>query len=185
MGIWKARYSIYYRKIMLYHNILHSDDRRPIKNVICAQKENKEKGTFWEAVNNIMEEIQFRGDIEIMKKSETKKEAKIRIEIVMRKDMEKASREKTKIRFCKVGEHFERKKYTEEEGQLVVQTLITKLNMQPVYGNFKGDMLKPMMCPLCTQQEDTTEHLLQCTEGFGQFQGSTTILQEDENSGEL
>ncbi len=181
LGIWKARYTIYYRKIMLCHNIMHSDDERPIKQVILAQKESEEEGTFWEDVSKILKEIKFNGDIQKMKKSETKKEAKKRIGEMMNAEMDKASKDKTKIRFCKVRDHFVRKEYTKEAGKQVVQTLITKLNMQPVYGNFKGDMLLPIMCPLCLKCEDTTEHLLSCTEGCGSIEDPKTILEEDEN----
>ena len=180
MGVWRARYILYYRKIMLYHNILHSDDERVIKKVLLAQKEDEEEGTFWEEVKRILKEIKFSGDIQKMKKSETKKEAKDRINEVMRVEMEKSRKEKTKVRFCKVGELFLRKAYTKEAGQKVVQTLITKLNMQPVYGNFKGNMLMPMMCPLCNMCEDTTEHLLTCTEG-GEIRDPKSYLEEDEN----
>ncbi len=182
MGIWKARYKLYYRKIMLYHNILHSDDERPIKKVILAQKENEEEGTFWEDVNRMLKEIKFKGDIQEMKKSKTKKEAKKRIGEVMKAEMERVSKEKTKIRFCKVvGDQFVRKEYTKEEGKQVIQALITKLNMQPVYGNFKGDMLMPIMCPLCLNVEDSTEHLLACAEGDVITASPKNLLEEDKN----
>ena len=182
MGVWKARYTLYYRKIMLFHNILHSDEERPIKKVILTQMEDEEEGTFWEDISKIMKEINFEGDIRKMKKSETKREAKKRIDEKMRAEMDELSRKKTKLRFCRIGEKFERKEYTKEAGKDVVQALFTKLNMQPVYANYKGDMLLPMMCPICNKYEDDTEHLLICEgdekECFDEFRD---LLLEDEN----
>ena len=34
--------------------------------------------------------------------------------------------------------------------------------MQPVYGNYKNDVSKDKICELCKEEEDTTEHLVQC-----------------------
>ena len=165
---------------MLYHNILHSDDKRTVKKVILSQERNEEEGTFWEDVGKIKKEIRFKGDIKEMKKSEVKKEVKIRIGKLMVEEMMKVGKEKTKMRFSKVGETFVRKEYTKEDGHLVKQALVTKLNMQPIYRNFKGDWTKSIMCPLCAKTEDTTEHLIQCQE-TSTIHIPTKYLQEDNN----
>ena len=34
--------------------------------------------------------------------------------------------------------------------------------MNPVYGNYKGDISRPRLCQYCTKEDDTTEHLLSC-----------------------
>ena len=34
--------------------------------------------------------------------------------------------------------------------------------MIEIYGNYKHDLTLERMCPLCKQEEDTTEHLLSC-----------------------
>lgn len=181
LGIWKVRYTLYYRKVMLYHNILHSDEKRTIKKVVLSQEKNDETGTFWEDVRNIIEELGIQGDMKMLKKSELKKSVKVRVEKAMIEEMEKASKTKTKMRFIKIGDKFIRKEYTKEAGQLVRQTLITKLNMQPVYGNFKGDWSKRIMCPLCVLVDDSTEHLIQCVEGTRTISDPARFLQEDEN----
>ena len=36
--------------------------------------------------------------------------------------------------------------------------------MLPIYGNYKGDTSFPRPCPLCKMVDDTTEHLITCTE---------------------
>ncbi len=180
-GIWKVKYTIYYRKIMLYHSIMHSDERRPIKKVVLSDERNEEEDTFWYDAKKMMEELNITGDIKTMKKSKLKKEIKSKVQKRMIEDMSRENEGKTKLRFCKVGEHFERKEYTTGPGHMVKNILITKLNMQQVYGNYKGDPMKPIMCPLCSSYEDTTEHLLRCPEGFATFREPTRTLSEDAN----
>ena len=176
-GIWKIKYVIFYRKIMLFHNIIHSDDRRPIKKVVLSDEVND---TFWDDVRKMIKELKIEGNLKEMKKSALKKEIKRKVEVRMIEELRK-SEGKTKLRFVKVGERFVRKNYTKEAGHVVKDTLITKLNMQQVYGNFKGDIMRPIMCPLCSSEEDTTEHLLRCPEGFCTFRDPTRILCEEDN----
>ena len=47
-------------------------------------------------------------------------------------------------------------------GSEALKTLKTRLNMQPVYGNYKGDLTKPRLCQYCEEEDDTTEHLVSC-----------------------
>ena len=181
LGIWKVRYMIYYRKIMLYHNITHSEERRTIRKVILAQEREEEEDTFWHDVEKIKKEIKFKGEIKEMKKSEVKKEVKAKIVKKMKEEMKVCCQEKKKLRFLRVEENFQRKKYTEEKGDLVHRALITKLNMQPIYSNFKGDLTKRIMCPLCDVVEDTTEHLVQCTEVTTKNNIDLINIREDQN----
>ena len=34
--------------------------------------------------------------------------------------------------------------------------------MQPIYGNFKSDVSKARLCQHCSEEDDTTEHLINC-----------------------
>ena len=36
----------------------------------------------------------------------------------------------------------------------------TRLNMLPVYGNYKGDLTLRRLCKWCDEEDDTTEHFL-------------------------
>ena len=55
-----------------------------------------------------------------------------------------------------------------------LKILKTRLNMQPVYQNFKGDIKLERHCPYCIQNEDSTEHLVEC-----QGLGSTWLKSDD------
>ena len=112
-------------------------------------------------------------DIANMEKSELKKKVKEGIKEEMKKMIDKAS-SMTKMRFIKTGE-FQRQDYiTEFDSIESLRTLKTRLNMLPVYGNFKGDLTMERKCPYCKKADDTTEHLIECTE-----LGSTNLKAED------
>ena len=101
-------------------------------------------------------------EIAAMKKSELKKKVKRKINEKMNKIIQKAAENMTKLRFVK-GESFERKKYMNELGGYeCMQTIRTRLNMQPVYQNYKGDIKLKRHCPYCLTEGDKTEHLVEC-----------------------
>ena len=43
-----------YKKLMLYHNILHSDDERIIKQIVKEQKDVARESTWLASVNRLM-----------------------------------------------------------------------------------------------------------------------------------
>ena len=166
LGIWKIEDRINYRRIMLVQNILKSDDRRLCKRLLIEQqKEDEDDDTLFATTKKTLEKY----DIEInkiadMKKSELKKMVKKKINEEMNRSIQKAAENMTKLRFIK-GESFERKEYINEmSGYESLQTIRTRLNMQPVYQNYKGDVSLGKLCPYCTRKEDSTEHLVECEE---------------------
>ena len=69
----------------------------------------------------------------------------------------------SKMRFIQTPTLYERKGYiTHLKGNEVLTILKTKLNMQPIYGNYKGDLTKERLCPYCQEEDDITEHLITC-----------------------
>ena len=78
--------------------------------------------------------------IENMMKSELKRRVKNRIEEEMEESIQKAAEHMNKMKFMK-GEKFERKAYVKDMGgHDSLQVLKIRLNMQPVFKNYKGDM---------------------------------------------
>ena len=92
LGIWKIKYRIYYRKIMLLHNIMHSDDHRTCKKVILAQKESEEEGSFFEEVKIMIIELGIEEEIAEISKSNLKKEIKERIDKKMTEELKDAAK---------------------------------------------------------------------------------------------
>ena len=99
-----------------------------------------------------------------MKKSELKQMVKERIDLEMNRMIQKAAENMTKLRFVK-GSKFGKKSYFQTmDGHVSLQVLKTRLNMLPVYKNYKADMTLSKMCPYCTEEDDGTEHLVECEE---------------------
>jgi hypothetical protein len=65
-------------------------------------------------------------------------------------------------------------------GSDAMKTLKTRLNMIPIYGNFRGDVCLRRLCVHCKEQEDTTEHLVSC-KVFGNNNINPPHLQNDNN----
>ena len=43
------------------------------------------------------------------------------------------------------------------------EALKVRLNMVNIYGNYKKDLSKKRFCPHCSNERDTTEHLIRCS----------------------
>ncbi len=163
IGMWSIEERLKYRKIMLYHNITNSDDRRLCKRVIEEQEESGEKESFFETVREMAVSLNIDVDsIKSMAKAELKRTVKKEINTRMAGKLRNTKRT-TKLRFLTPSDTFERKRYFKTmSGSSAVQVLKTRLNMLPVYGNYKHDLSLRRLCVLCHQEDDTTEHLLTC-----------------------
>ena len=115
-----------------------------------------------------------------MSKSELKKLVKSRIGEDMEKIIGEAAEKMTKLRFIK-DYRCRRKEYMEKMGGFEsIHTLKTRLNMLPVYANYKGDLSMESTCMICQNTEDNTEHLVECS-GLGETILTREDLQDDGN----
>ena len=175
LGIWKIEYRIDYRRIMFIQNILKSNQRRLTKRVVLNQKETEEEDTIYHTTKKALNKYGI--DIENiaeMKKSELKKMVKEAITEQMEKDIRRAAENMTKLRFIKNYE-FKRKEYIDKLGGYACMfALKTRLNMLPVFANFKGDVTMEKICVHCKMEEDNTEHLVECRQ-----LGETILKKED------
>ena len=163
LGIWKVEDRVKYRRIMLMQNILKSDNRRLCKRIALDQKENEEDDTLYQTTKESLEEHSIDiNEIANMNKSKLKKMVKDKINKKTGMMIDKATKTMTKLRFIESAE-FGRKQYVVEmDGYQVIQTIKTRLNMLPIYANYKADIKMDKMCTHCNQAEDTTEHLVEC-----------------------
>ena len=174
LGMWRIEERLDYRRIMLLQNLLKSDDRRLCKRVVLSQRESEEEGTFYDTTKKKLEKYDIDLKVENMTKSELKKEVKRKIDIKMGEMIGKAAEKMTKLRFI-AEPRSERKGYiTTLDGVECLHTLKTRLNMLRIYGNYKGDSSLDTVCCYCKEEEDKTEHLLEC-KGFG----DTLLKRED------
>ena len=113
---------------------------------------------------------------------------KSRLKVLVKKKIEdrmvkiiKESENMTKLRFVDCCEELTRKEYIRKmKGSEAIKALKTRLNMIPIYGNYKGDVTLPRLCSHCNQEEDTTEHLVSC-EVFSNHLINPSHLRDEKN----
>ena len=166
---------------MLLHNIYNSRDDRLIKKMIIEQEENDEEFTWYDVVAKYLSAIDMNPTmVRTLSKSELKKKVKEQLNKRMVSVIRQRKEHSSKMRFVSC-EELKRKKYIiNSEGNQTIETMKTRMNMLPVYGNYKNEVKLSVMCPYCSCQEDTTEHLLQC-EAWGSSNFQDEDLCNEEN----
>ena len=150
VGIWTIEERMKYRKLMLYHNLINSDDKRLARNIVLGQREEEEKDSFYDTVKEMASSLSINVEcIDSMKKSELKKKIKTQIEKKM-VDKVNSQLHMKKLRFIRRQSNFNRNEYVVEmDASSAIQVMKTRLNMLPIYGNYKHDLSIPRSCPLC------------------------------------
>ena len=174
LGMWRIEERLDYRRIMFLQNLLKSDDKRLCKRIVINQRDSEEEGTFYDTTKEKLEKYNIDLEVENMTKSELKKKVKDKIDQRMGEIIEKAAKNMTKLHFI-TEPKLERKEYINEtDGMECLHTLKTRLNMLPIYANYKGDLTLDRICTHCNKEEDKTEHLLEC-----EALGNTVLKRED------
>ena len=180
IAMWDMRSRIVYKRLMLYHNISHSENERLGKKIIEQQKEYQVEGSWYTETAKMAAEY----DVDINKveenisKSEWKKLVKDKIEKRMIKvsNCKKETMSKLKVQR---KQPFERQKYLEEKGITQASEIIkTKLSMWDI-GNNLG--ITNRQCAACNKENETLEHIVACEE-IEQFMGEnvkTDIILQD------
>ena len=161
LGILTMKARVDYRKLMLYHNLSNSDDRRIAKNLIIEQKKMNRKGTWFNRVQEIMVEYEIDDNPQKVLKSGWKKNVKQKIrektEEKLRKDGETLSKSRTALL-----EKYEMKEYLKETTTYQAkQILKSRLHMMKIPCNYKSN--EGDGCWLCGHEDKIrTEHYYEC-----------------------
>ena len=160
LGILPIMLSLTYQKLMLYHNLINSDDERVGKMVVEAQENSGLDKCWYDEVRKEAHEIGIGLKKEIVKgkmKSKWKKEVKDKIWAAVEKEMEIKKKESTKMRFLgKKGCDTYLKTVFNEQAR---KAMIIRLNM---VSWVEGNIGRVSLCPLCEEEKDTTEHVFCC-----------------------
>jgi hypothetical protein len=181
VGVWTIKERLKYRKIMLYHNLINSNNNRLAKRLVMEQREQQEDDTFYETVKEMLLTLGINiSEVNKMTKAAVKKMVKERIGERMVTIFKETKMKK--LRFIKDPVTFERKKYlVVMDAKSAINVLKLRLNMMEIYGNYKGNLTMERLCPLCKAEEDTTEHLLTCKE-IGQDKINSTHITNEDNT---
>jgi len=157
VGIWPIKQKIQYHRLMLYENMMKSDDERLGKIVIQGQKKLERKDNWYHRTEELARKVGI--DIDQAEEMTTegwkkivKKKLKERIEI----EWEEKQEGKRKTRH-QIGQRVETKEYIKEMGVSEASgTIRRRLEMMDIGNNFG----KGRICE-CGEKE-TTEPLLKC-----------------------
>ena len=182
VGMWRMQERLMYRKIMLYHNIVNSDDNRLAKKIIEEQEKTNEEGTWYAEVAKHLKTLEIdKGLVKESTKSALKKMVKEKITKRMQCAINTEKKKSSKMRFLN-GDELQLRDYIKwGRGNEVLQTIKTRLNMQEIYANYKGNCELPRLCPHCQLEDDTTEHLVEC-DALGGSNLSRSDLRNDGNT---
>ena len=159
-GVWTMESRIVYKKMMLYHHIMHSSDSRKLKQLILVQKEMMRKGSWYFALMMILRKYNMMDvDVNNIAKSTWKKMVKQRIQVKTEEEIRSRCKEMVKGRTV-IEDTYERKKYLNttkvEESKLITKMRLHMNKLPCNYG--KGEE----GCWLCGQENVSTEHYFSC-----------------------
>ena len=157
-GIWKVEHQLMYKRLMLYHNIINSNDDRVVKKLVVEQQKYVVKKSWMEKIKEDAEYVGLQiADFKKELKSSIKKKIKSAIEEKEKKWMEENITTKMRT-VTKIG--WGTKNYLKGEfsGDEVTDILKTKLHMNLFRGNYKHEG-GSIECRLCRNEEETTEHI--------------------------
>ena len=166
-GIWPYKYVVIYKRLMLLHNIIHSDERRIIRQLILNQKELEEE-TWYSGVKMWMKTLNIPEDpkkICDLKKSAWKKLVKGGLQKIIEKEVMEKVKGMTKTRFLtKFGRHDYLKTCNMATSKEIMKI---RLNMVEIGENFRGKYAGTLRngiswCLACGDEAETTEHVIQC-----------------------
>ena len=159
LGCWTMKYKISYKKMMLYHNIIHSSKDRTIRKMVIYQEEEGREGTWASGVIRSIEDVGIEVKPEDVLKSKWKKEVKEKIELANQEQVRNECERMRKGRTVSKG-NWGKKEYMNLEMEEAREIMKMRLHMTPLpcnYGHSNDG------CSLCHERgKIDTEHYLQC-----------------------
>ncbi len=176
-GIWPYKYVIIYKKLMFLHHIIHSSDGRIVKTMVKKQQQlqvtDNNNTTWYAELNNYVRPMNININTNVIEKklkSEWKKEVKEKLHAAIEKEFHDETKQKTKLRFQR-NKSFSMEEYVKTcDAEMVRKIMNLRLNMVECKSNFKN-MYTDTTCIVCEHQQETTEHLLECSY-YKQFAGN-------------
>jgi len=162
-GIWPIEDRINERKLMWYHNLLNSKDKRLAKIILITQMKTINNYQNWyteiRTIANVYKINISKEKVTNTSKDQWKKAIKKNInEYIKHRFSEKKGNMK-KLRFLSNDNEWKIQNYIKDINLTESRTImLIRLNMIKVGANYGVKSL----CPLCDKSEDTTEHLIAC-----------------------
>ena len=158
-GVWTVDLHLKYKRIMLYHNIIQSDEKARFAKRVLMEEESQPFNGCW------MEQVKKDVDSVSLTLNKIKKELKSTIKKAVKESINKEMGEMLKTHETKkmrtvMQTEYKRKEYMTGNfsGNEVSEILKLKLHMVKMKANYR-DMNEEHVCRLCRKEEETTEHI--------------------------
>ena len=163
LGMWLMEARTDYRRLMLYHRIVHSDEKRMIKKITEEQRKHKREGTWYDTIYKSLQKYDVTMKVQEVLKSKWKKEVKGKISAWNEKEVRQRSKDLSKTRTAREGE-WGRKRYINESALGDVKEILRlRLHMMPLPCNYKKNVDDGNKCCLCKKSDKIrTEHYFRC-----------------------
>ena len=150
-----------YKKSMLYHNIINSDETRIIKIIIMEQRNFARKGTWYHGITLILKKYGVTDNPECVNKSKWKKTVKECIRRKTEESIKDKCKEQSKSRSVR-NDSYEMKEYMKETTIKEMKEIVkTRVHMTNIPCNYKKG--NDVQCWLCGKHDDIqTEHYFNC-----------------------
>ena len=181
LGIPTMKARISYRKLMLYHNLNHSDERRIAKKVMEAQIAMDRESTWLGGIYKLLKEYNIENTVQDELKSQWKKKVKIQLQTITEEEIKKECTGRSKARTTLRSE-YKMKDYLRETGTTQSRKILsTRLHMTKIPCNYKKKQVEDdgeESCWLCGLQEIRTEHFFLC-KGTKRLREIWSVKEED------
>ena len=160
LGVMPIISRVTYKKLMLYHNIVNSDDSRVAKKLVLEQERRGIVECWFGEVKREAKEIGImlgREQVQGKPKSAWKREVKEKVGESVKKKLLEQKKESKKLRFLEVEGH--QTYLNEVHNDDARMAIKIRLNMVEWIESNYG---KETKCPLCKEEKDTTEHVFSC-----------------------
>jgi hypothetical protein len=161
VGWWTMKARLAYKKLMLYHNIVRSDEKRTVKRMVKEQEKEPRQTTWNSSIQRLLLEYGIEQEARETEKSTWKKYVKEKITQKTASELREKCENSSKARFVR-DDVYEKKEYLRSKVplQTAKKILRTRMNMASLPGNYKGN--SDGKCPLCEESEGRTEHYFTC-----------------------
>ena len=177
LGLPTMRARINYRKLMLYHNLSNSDDKRIAKQVLETQKTIDRQGTWFNGIKKLLQEYNLEDTVKVDLKSRWKNKVKKSIKEKTEGELREKCMQQSKARSI-IKNDYMIKEYLKEKPISVAKKIITaRLHMLKIPCNYKRQE-QATNCWLCGQLDVKTEHYFSC--GSTKFQQRMWSVKESD-----
>ena len=161
-GWWTMKSRVAYRKLMLYHNIVKSDERRVIKKSLEIQKKEDRPTTWYSSIQDEMNEYDIKLDVGNSSKSQWKNHVKKKITTKDEKVVRRKCFEMSKGRTIRSNAYGKKEYLGKVSLGMTRKILKYRTHMIVIPGNYKARTEGE--CLMCRVNKGTTEHYFVCPE---------------------